>query len=58
MKEILFYVVLIIAGIFCIPLMLEWLWNITMPDIFQVTEITYWEAFRLILISTLFFYRG
>ena len=37
------------------PLM--WLWNITIPRIFNVREITYWEAFRLIIIAGILFGR-
>jgi len=32
-----------------------WLWNITIPDIFGIREITFWEAFRLLLIASLLF---
>jgi hypothetical protein len=32
---------------------LEWLWNITMPQAFRLPPITFWIAFRLILIGSL-----
>jgi hypothetical protein len=35
--------------------LLWWLWNITMTKIFALREITYWEAFRLMLIAALIF---
>ena len=35
--------------------LLGWLWNITIPGIFGIREITFWEAFRLLLISALLF---
>lgn len=35
--------------------LLEWLWNITIPDIFGIREITIWEALRLMFISALLF---
>lgn len=35
--------------------LLQWLWNITIPGIFNVREITFWEAFRLILITGILF---
>ena len=30
-----------------------WLWNLTIPDIFKVRPITFWEAFRLLLIGAM-----
>lgn len=51
--------VLIIVGlIFCIALLLQWLWNITMPDVFNLKTITYWQAFRLLIIATILFGAG
>lgn len=37
---------------------LKYLWNMTLPGIFKLPEITYWEAFRLILIAWILFGRG
>jgi len=45
----------IIAIFFIIAGALELLWNTTMPDIFDLKEISYWQSFRLILISTILF---
>jgi len=33
----------------------KWLWNITMPQVFDLKEITFWQAFRLILIASFLF---
>jgi hypothetical protein len=33
----------------------QWLWNITMPDVFNLKKINYWQAFRLLLIAALLF---
>jgi len=30
---------------------LMWLWNITMPELFGLRRLTYWPAFRLLLIA-------
>jgi len=35
--------------------LLMFLWNITIPGIFRIREITYWEAFRLLIIAGLLF---
>jgi len=55
----LFSYLLIAAGtLFLVSALLMWLWNITIPRIFNVREITYWEAFRLIIIAGILFGRG
>jgi len=33
----------------------QWLWNITMPQVFNLRIITYWQAFRILLISGFLF---
>ena len=33
----------------------KWLWNSTMPQVFDLKEITFWQAFRLILIASFLF---
>lgn len=37
---------------------LQWLWNITMPQVFGLRMIEFWEAFRLLLIAGLLFGGG
>ncbi|NMA96200.1 MAG: hypothetical protein GX974_09200 [Clostridiales bacterium] len=51
LMPILFFIGLL----FLMPFLLRWLWNMTMPRIFNLPEITYWEAFRLILIMGILF---
>ena len=41
---VLFFTMLL-AGIF------QWLWNITMPDVFGLNPLSFWQAFRLLLIA-------
>jgi hypothetical protein len=31
------------------------LWNTTMPEVFRLPEITFWQAFRLLLIAGFLF---
>ena len=41
-----------------IPLLIalfRWLWNITMPQVFNLNAITFWQAFRLLLIAGFLF---
>jgi len=42
-------VYLFIVGFF------QYLWNMTMPQVFGVREITFWQGFRLLLISGMLF---
>ena len=44
-----------ICLIFIMSAILKWLWNITMPQVFNLKEITYWQAFRLLLIAGMLF---
>ena len=36
----------------------QWLWNITLPDVFGLKQITYWQAFRLLILASLLFGAG
>ncbi|MES2474782.1 MAG: hypothetical protein V4640_03305 [Verrucomicrobiota bacterium] len=33
----------------------QWLWNITLPQVFNLRVITYWQAFRILLLSGFLF---
>lgn len=44
-----------IVILFVISGVLMWLWNITITRIFNIREITYWEALRLLIISAILF---
>ncbi|MTI82514.1 MAG: hypothetical protein FH756_01150 [Firmicutes bacterium] len=46
---------LIVFFLFFLPWVLRWLWNITMPQVFNLPQITFWQAFRIFLISTILF---
>ena len=49
---------IILACLILIPLVIalfQWLWNITMPQVFNLNTITFWQAFRLLLISGFLF---
>lgn len=43
------------ALIYTITSLLQYLWNTTMPQIFGLNEITFWQSFRLLLIATILF---
>ena len=46
---------LIPVFLWIITAIFQWLWNITIPGIFKLREISFWEAFRLLLISGFLF---
>jgi len=33
----------------------RWLWNITMPQVFGLRTITFWQAFRLMILAGILF---
>lgn len=51
-------ILLYVGSLFVASALLKWLWNITIPKLFKLPEITYWEAFRLLLIAGLLFGGG
>ncbi len=51
----------VLAVLVLIPLLValfQWLWNITMPQVFNLNPITFWQAFRLLLIAAFLFGTG
>lgn len=46
---------LVILLVFVVTTIFQWLWNITMPEVFRLPFITFWQAFRLILICGILF---
>lgn len=49
------FILLAVVVWFALSALLQWLWNITITRIFGVREITYWEAFRLLIIAGILF---
>jgi len=41
-----------------VALIFKWLWNSTMPDVFGVKDVSLWQAFKILLISTMLFGGG
>ena len=56
--RLLLIVFVVVGVIFLFTALLQWLWNITMPDVFGLKVITFWQAFRLLLIATMLFGGG
>ncbi len=52
---LMYWLLIIPLLIFIITSLLQYLWNTTMPDVFSLNQITFWQAFRLILIALILF---
>jgi len=37
--------------IFVGPALVAWLWNLTLPNLFAWPRLTYWQAFRVVLLA-------
>ena len=51
----------VLIALVVIPLaiwLFQWLWNITMPQVFNLNTITFWQALRLLLIAAFLFGTG
>jgi uncharacterized membrane protein YedE/YeeE len=55
------YSFLLIIGLFLILLLTilitQYVWNVTMPEIFGVKEITFWQTVGLMILSNIFLTR-
>ena len=40
---------------FVLILLFKWLWNITMPEVFGIKEVTFWQAFRILILASILF---
>jgi succinate dehydrogenase hydrophobic anchor subunit len=40
---------------FVLIVIFKWLWNITMPDVFGIKEVTFWQAFRILILASILF---
>ena len=44
---------LVIIGFVVTVLVLQWLWNSTLPDVFGFKKITLFQAFKILILSTI-----
>lgn len=54
-QNIFVFIPLVVGFFFLVVALFQWLWNMTMPDVFNLKKINYWQAFRLMLIAGLLF---
>lgn len=45
----------LVVAFFAVTGLFQWLWNITVPDLFNLKRITFWQALRLLLIASILF---
>ena len=56
---LLVLIALLVPIVFGIVIALfQWLWNTTMPQVFDMKAITFWQAFRLLLLAAMLFGGG
>jgi hypothetical protein len=48
----------IVVAVFFVHLIFQLLWNITVPEIFGLRTIRYWQAFHLLLMASMIFGAG
>lgn len=41
-----------------ITIIFRWLWNTTVPEVFGLKEVSFWQAFRILLLSAILFGGG
>ena len=52
---LLFFALFAVAVFALVVALMQWLWNITIPEVFGLNQIKFWQAFRLILIAWILF---
>jgi hypothetical protein len=58
MDTMLLLIVLIPVVIAIATAIFQWLWNITMPEVLNLKKITFWQAFRILIIAGFLFGSG
>jgi ABC-type lipoprotein release transport system permease subunit len=41
-----------------ITLFFRWIWNMTMPEVFGIKALSFWQAFRILLLASILFGGG
>lgn len=52
--DIMPFVLIVLVVLFLVMLLVaifQWLWNMTMPEVFGLNPLSFWQAFRLLLIA-------
>jgi len=46
-------ILLVVGGVSAVAGLVAWLWNRTMPELFGLPAIRFWQAFRLVILLNL-----
>ena len=41
-----------------VTLFFRWIWNMTMPEVFGIKSVTFWQAFRILILASILFGGG
>ena len=52
---VLVIVAVVLIFFFILVLLFKWLWNITMPEVFGINPVTFWQAFRILILASILF---
>jgi hypothetical protein len=52
---VILILIAVLLLVFLVPAIFQWLWNITMPQVFGLRPVSYWIAFRLLIIADILF---
>ena len=52
---VLVIVAVVLIFFFILVLLFKWLWNITMPEVFGIKPVTFWQAFRILILASILF---
>lgn len=55
LMAIIFGAIGAIIALVILSAILRWLWNTTIPELFGLKELTFWQALKLLLITTILF---
>ena len=55
MLGILIGLAIVLVIVVIMVVIFRWLWNSTMPEVFDLKEISFWQAFRILLLAGMLF---
>jgi len=58
MEKLIVLLATLVGLIFLGGLITMWLWNWIMPDLFNLPEVSYWQAWGIMFLSTTLFKSG
>ena len=53
--EVIAGIVVVLILVAVLVVIFRWLWNSTMPDVFGIREVSFWQAVRILLLAGILF---